>query len=50
MMVAISTVHFKNGFAASDNGFEIPLYYFAMLFMLLSFGAGKWSVDFYFKK
>jgi putative oxidoreductase len=50
MIVAIFTVHCKNGFAASDNGFEIPLYYFVMLLVLLSYGAGKWSVDFYLKK
>lgn len=50
MIVAIFTVHWENGFAASDNGFEIPLYYFVMLFILLSYGAGKWSVDFYLKK
>jgi putative oxidoreductase len=50
MIVAIFTVHWENGFAASDNGFEIPLYYFVMLLVLLSFGEGKWSVDFYLKK
>lgn len=50
MIVAIFTVHWENGFAASDNGFEIPLYYFVMLLVLLSYGAGKWGVDFYLKK
>lgn len=50
MIVAIFTVHWENGFATSDNGFEIPLYYFVMLLVLLSYGAGKWSVDFYLKK
>ena len=45
MLVAIFTIHFSNGFAAGDNGFEIPLYYFLMLFVLLTHGAGKYSVD-----
>ena len=27
MLVAIFTVHIGNGFAAGDNGFEIPFYY-----------------------
>lgn len=45
MIVAITTVHWSNGFQASDNGFEIPLYYMLMLFSLLVFGGGKWSLD-----
>ncbi|WP_434580584.1 DoxX family protein [Sulfurimonas sp. NW15] len=45
MIVAIVTVHLHNGFAAGDNGFEIPLYYMAFLFIFLSFGAGKFSLD-----
>ena len=45
MIVAITTVHWSNGFAASDNGFEIPLYYLIMLFILLTHGAGKYSLD-----
>ena len=45
MIVAIVTVHLPNGFSSGDNGFEIPLYYTIMLFTLLSFGAGKLSVD-----
>lgn len=45
MIVAIKTVHWENGFAASDNGFEIPLYYMAMLLSLLFTGAGKISLD-----
>ena len=40
-----------NGFAASENGFEIPLYYMIMLFTLLVIGPGRISVDnFFFKK
>ena len=45
MVVAIATVHWSNGFHASNNGFEIPLYYMIMLFVLLSTGPGKFSLD-----
>lgn len=50
MIVAIFTVHIGNGFAAGDNGFEIPLYYLLMLFVLLTYGAGKYSLDYLIKK
>lgn len=50
MIVAIITVHVGNGFAAGDNGFEIPLYYIIMLFTLTTFGSGKFSVDNYLPK
>ena len=45
MLVAISTVHLKNGFATSNNGFEIPLYYLIMLLVLMTVGPGKYSLD-----
>ena len=45
MLVAIFTVHFANGFASGDNGFEIPLYYLFMLFTLFVLGPGRISVD-----
>lgn len=45
MIVAIVTVHLPNGFAAGDNGFEIPLYYMLFLAIFASFGAGKFSLD-----
>lgn len=45
MVVAIVTVHLQHGFSAGDNGFEIPLYYMLFLFVLVSHGAGKISVD-----
>ncbi|WP_018344491.1 DoxX family protein [Cytophaga aurantiaca] len=45
MIVAIATVHWSHGFEAGNNGFEIPLYYLLMLFALLTFGAGKYSLD-----
>lgn len=46
MVVAIKTVHWENGFNASDNGYEIPLYYMTMLFTLIFFGAGRMSLDY----
>ncbi len=49
MIVAIATVHWSAGFAASANGFEIPLYYFIMLSVLLVNGSGKISLDYAIK-
>jgi len=43
MIVAITTFHLGNGFEAGTNGFEIPLYYFLMLFSLLIIIPGKFS-------
>jgi putative oxidoreductase len=48
MVVAISTVHLANGFSSGNNGFEIPLYYFIMLFVLATHGGGKYGVDGFF--
>ncbi len=45
MIVAIVTVHLSNGFSAGANGFEIPLYYMLFLFIFLSQGAGRFSLD-----
>ncbi len=45
MIVAIVTVHLGHGFEAGNNGFEIPLYYMIMLFTLMVYGSGKFSVD-----
>lgn len=45
MLVAIFTVHISHGFAAGDNGFEIPLYYMLFLAIFASYGAGKISLD-----
>ncbi len=51
MLVAIITVHGSNGFAAGDNGYEIPLYYALMLFGLMVSGGGRFSLDYLlFKK
>ena len=46
MVVAIATVHGVNGFAAGENGFEIPLYYMLFLALFASLGAGKFSLDY----
>ena len=45
MIVAIKTVHWENGFNASDNGYEIPLYYILMLLVLFFVGPGRLSLD-----
>lgn len=50
MTVAIITVHLPHGFSAGENGFEIPLYYFLFLFIFLTHGAGKYSLDHLFFK
>jgi len=50
MVIATFTVHISNGFPAGDNGFEIPLYYFLMLFALVVYGSGKFSVDYLISK
>lgn len=50
MIVAIFAVHWSNGFSAAHNGFEIPFYYFLMLFSLAVTGSGKFSLDHYFSK
>ena len=50
MLVAIKIVHWENGFAGADNGFEIPLYYLLMLFCLFTKGAGKASLDYLLKE
>ena len=59
MLVAIKTVHWPDGFAACESvksadgviervkhGFEIPFYYFWMLFSLLVTGPGRISLDY----
>ena len=50
MVVAITTVHLPNGFSCGKNGWEIPFYYFFMLFSLLVTGAGCISLDALLKK
>lgn len=46
MIVAIKVAHWENGFNASDNGYEIALYYLVMLVLLLFTGPGRISLDY----
>ena len=46
MIVAILTVHLQNGFSAGNQGFEIPLYYLLFFFIFMTYGAGKFSLDY----
>ena len=50
MCVAIKMVHWEHGFSASQNGFEVPLYYLLMLFSLFISGSGRISLDGYICK
>ncbi len=50
MIVAIVTLHLPHGFEAGSNGYEIPLYYIIMLFTLMVFGSGKYSLDYLLSK
>lgn len=50
MIVAIKVAHWENGFSASENGYEIALYYMLMLITLLFNGAGRISIDFLIDK
>lgn len=45
MLVAITTVHWGNGFEAANNGSEIPIYYIIMLSTLIIYGGGTLSID-----
>jgi putative oxidoreductase len=45
MTAAVITVHLKNGFFASNQGFEFNLALGAALFALAGIGAGGWSLD-----
>ncbi|MFT7879502.1 MAG: DoxX family protein [Sulfurimonas sp.] len=45
MLGAIFFVHLPNGFSVANNGVEIPLYYFTFFMLLISYGAGKFSLD-----
>lgn len=45
MLVAIFTVHVKNGFLSSNNGWELPSLYVAGALALAFGGFGRWSVD-----
>src|SRR5579871_1599798 len=45
MLVAIVSVHLKNGFFAMSNGFELPFLYAATAVGLGLSGAGAYSLD-----
>jgi putative oxidoreductase len=45
MTAAVLTVHLKNGFFVSENGYEYNLVLAAALFALAGIGAGEWSLD-----
>lgn len=50
MIVAWLTVHLGKGYNVSDGGYELVLYYIIMLVVLLTFGAGRISIDQLLKK
>jgi putative oxidoreductase len=45
MIVAIATVHWRNGLLATSNGIELPLLYAAVAFALALTGPGEYSLD-----
>lgn len=50
MLVAIYTVHIDNGFKAINNGYQVQLYFIFMLFALMVYGSGKFSLDYLIRK
>jgi putative oxidoreductase len=45
MTAAVLTVHVRNGFFVTSNGYEYNLMLVAALFALAGIGAGEWSLD-----
>ena len=45
MTAAVLTVHLKNGFFNTSQGYEYNLVLVAALFALAAIGAGEWSLD-----
>jgi putative oxidoreductase len=45
MTAAVLTVHVRNGFFVTNNGYEYNLVLAAALFALAGVGAGNWSLD-----
>jgi putative oxidoreductase len=45
MTAAVVTVHARNGFFVTNNGFEYNLTLAAVVFALAGIGAGNWSLD-----
>jgi putative oxidoreductase len=50
MLVAIFAGHWDNGFQATDNGWQVQMYFFFMLFLLFVYGGGKASLDYWIGK
>ncbi|MBW3625344.1 MAG: DoxX family protein [Armatimonadetes bacterium] len=46
MLGAIFMVHLKNGFFASNQGFEFPFVLLGIALALVAYGAGRWSLDY----
>ena len=46
MLTAVETVHLKNGFFATNNGWELPLVYSLCCVLLAYTGPGRYSLDF----
>jgi putative oxidoreductase len=44
-IVAMASVHLKNGFFAANNGIELPFHYAAAALAVLFTGAGAYSLD-----
>ncbi|MGC3971205.1 MAG: DoxX family protein [Pirellulales bacterium] len=49
MIVALATVHLKNGFFAANNGIELPSLFAATALALIFTGGGAYSTDAVFK-
>jgi putative oxidoreductase len=45
MIAAVLTVHLRNGFFNTSNGYEYNLVLAAVVFALAGIGAGEWSLD-----
>jgi putative oxidoreductase len=45
MVVAIFSVHWKNGFFAQNGGYELPLLYIAVAVVVALVGSGTYSLD-----
>jgi putative oxidoreductase len=48
MIVAMITVHWKNGLFAADNGVEVPLLYSTVAAAIALIGFGRYSLDDWF--
>ena len=46
MLVAVATTYLPHDLGAENSGLEIPLYSMLLLMFFISFGAGKFSIDY----